>query len=335
MSFSLIHTWGTGEIFTHAQANALAIDVTNALDKSPAGDTISGTITMVSTGVILCNQPGNIQIYGEGGCNAGTAGAIQATQPGAIQALVAGGISDGGTVGGIAATVAGGIQATVAGGITATVGGGITSGANGGIRLTGNAADWITYAAPRTVNRFQPIYSAVFAAGWSVDTPGALGPGIPGAAQSTGTSGNLLRFPLPLIHNGFLNGSTLTSVQVFISVATHSGVPTTPPTISIQRIAYPLGGSGGTVDPLFSSSFVPFWPSGAFGGIATPANGAAWTAGSNVQQITFTPDQNNVIDTTNYQYECLITDEQGLGAVTGNVYFGIFLHHNQIGNSAP
>lgn len=82
--------WAVGDVLTSAQQNELDIDHANSLDKTTAGDTISGDIILASTAALLCGFTGNIV--------ASAGGAIQATFAGAIESLTVGGFEfNGGT----------------------------------------------------------------------------------------------------------------------------------------------------------------------------------------------------------------------------------------------
>lgn len=59
----------------------------------------------------------------------------------------------------------------------------------------------------------------------------------------------------------------------------------------------------------------------------TPGSAAAYLG---TQQITYTPTQNNVIDTTQYSYQLSIYDEQGIAATWGNVYASLTLNYGSI-----
>ena len=81
--------WGVLEKFTSAQANSLDINITNALDKSTAGDELLGVVTMSSAAAILVNSPG--------------AAIISSVQQGLTTNGIPSGITSGG-IGGIALT---------------------------------------------------------------------------------------------------------------------------------------------------------------------------------------------------------------------------------------
>ena len=55
----------------------------------------------------------------------------------------------------------------------------------------------------------------------------------------------------------------------------------------------------------------------------TPASAAAWVDSNKLQALTFTANQNNVIDNTQYIYVASISDEYGGSAEPGNLYVGM------------
>jgi hypothetical protein len=84
--------WAVGDILTSAQQNALDIDHALALDKSVAGDTLSGVITVASTGEILLNFADGVVGNANASILANATGALISTTPGGI--LCAGGPTD-------------------------------------------------------------------------------------------------------------------------------------------------------------------------------------------------------------------------------------------------
>jgi hypothetical protein len=358
VAFSLINVWAVGDVLTSAQMNSVAVDLTKALDKSISGDTLSGVITMANTASIQASNAANIVATAAdaiaanaasgivsnvaGGINggvlrgiiAGVFGGITGDVAGGIQASVAGGIQDGGVAGGIQATVAGGIVSTVAfgiepgvaagirsnisGGIFISIAAGLSTGVANGINLGGGATDTITYSTGHTYSRFQPAITDSGASGWlKADNSGILiGPA---TTQQIG-------IPLPHLLNGAQNGATLTAITIVMAVlGAHTGVPATMPSIALVRYDSAGGAPLGTGDSLFSSSpkFVP-----------TPGSAAAWVDSGNIQQFSFTPDQNNVIDLTRYRYVVLLIDEHGANAVSGNNYYGFITGESAIMNMA-
>ncbi len=359
--FSLINTWASGDLFTSAQANNIATTLVKALDKSISGDTLSGVVTIASTGSLVANLPNGFVVNGMGGFAAPPAGAVQATQPGAIQSTtaggispgVAGGISDGGIAGGIVATVTGGITSTVGGGITpgvaggiqcnianglvstvaggvaSVIAGGIRSNVAGGITMSGGSSDYVTYTTTRTktmVVRFglrDPLGS-----GWSLS--GGLNDYLLGPATGAPTSSTLNDYLL----DGLRNGAQLTSVKIRLQVTgPHSGVPSVPPNINISRVATAPGGAP-VSQSLFSTGTQSFWPATGLGGMAMPGSGNAWDAGSAIQEVAWNPDQNQTIDLSTYRYVLTLIDENGAASVSGNGYLEVVLVQTQIANGA-
>jgi hypothetical protein len=61
MAFSLIGPWAVGDNVTSAQMNAVAINLSNALDKTTAGDTLSGVVNIAASGQIAANFAAGVQ----------------------------------------------------------------------------------------------------------------------------------------------------------------------------------------------------------------------------------------------------------------------------------
>ena len=340
MSFSLINTWSSGDKFTSAQANAIAIDLTKALDKSVAGDVLSGAIDMVATAQLAANFSGNIVSNAAGaiiseiasGIIPGTAGGISdggvtggilasvplgifAAVRNGIAAGILGGIGDGGFVGGIAPTVAGGIgdggvtggiASTVPSGITTGVAGGIASGVLHGIKLTGGATDEIQYGSAHTTIRRNLIWSPKPPSSWTQKDQLAVGP----------NTTDILFVPLLVLDDLNSSGATLTSVKVrFVVNDPHvSGPPGVMPQFGLNRA---LVSTGSTYLLQSLTSFTPQIP--------TPPNGTAWYASNHIQEYIFVPDQNNVIDRNLYMYYLSIEDENGAFSVAGNFWYSVEL----------
>jgi len=133
--------WALNEKLTSAQINALDVDHANAVDKTSAGDTVSGTLTLAATGKVVAS-------------NAGAE---------------------------IKTSVASGIQTNIAAGLISTVAGGIQSNAAGGIKLAGGATDWVTFSATRSRTIGTMIGYHTGYNGWSNNITGSkpvlLGPG--------------------------------------------------------------------------------------------------------------------------------------------------------------
>jgi hypothetical protein len=337
--------WAFGSKLTSAQMNQLDSDHANALDKSVAGDTLLGVVQMASTGAIQVNSAG-AQIISSvlGGIESTTAkGIISTTSQGifgqaafsilggvanAIAAGNAGAISDGGLTGGIAATVAKGVTTAVAGGIAPSSGGSIQDGGQagglstttpGGFVLGGGSTDWPTFPARTNGNTFRIPAPRVLTAGWSwssFDCQCLLGPG---------TSQQLI-IPLDFLHHG----STLAGLYIIFGVPnSHSAVPAQLPQMIVSRFPIGPGANASSAQSLYSGGFQTFGTAPASPS-SPPGSGAAWYNSGNNQAFGFIPNQNNVIDTGNYQYTCKISDENGANSASGNYYYSIAMVYSNI-----
>lgn len=317
MSFTRVNVggWAFGAIFTSAQANQLDTNVSNALDKSVAGDTLAGVIVFNgSTGQIQANQAnaivataaqgiastvasGIVPTVAFGiaspvadGISATTTAGITSSSAGGIVSRIAGGIQ-GGVAGGIRPGLAAGIDADVAGGITSAVAGGITSGVTGGLVLSGGTSDYVTFSTIRSrdLARMCIPYGGL-RSGWTVATNTLNGPAT--AAEQ-------------VLELDVHNGSTLTNVAIFILPAPISSLTSFVfPQLSIQRVNVNSG--LGTVAVLGTAS-------------ASAGSVAAWNA---TTSWSVPCSANNVIDTAQYAYFMVLTDANGSAAVASNEYIG-------------
>jgi hypothetical protein len=295
MSFSRVGPpggWSVGAVFTSAEANALDVDHANALDKTAAGDTLLGPVTVTTGTIILAGTPTLT-------CTVN--GALQSPHVGGIQATVAGGIE---------ATVAGGIQSTVAGGIQGGVVAGIQSGVAGGIQLSGGANDWETFSATRSRSVVQPMLVFQYTTGWgSGGSAGVL------SALSGPATTQVIAIPI-WPHNG----ATIASITMFLGVVNHTAVPAVLPSMAVKRNTIVNNGTYNPVD--LSTTANQAFP--------TPASGAAWTDSNAQQSWTYTANQNNVVDRTQYNYWIQLTDENGSNSVAGNQYWGFIINYTGI-----
>lgn len=355
MSFTRVNSggWSVGATLTSAQMNQLDTNVSNALDKSAAGDQISGVITFNSGGQLNANRAASIvvsasnamQITSGGGIEVNAGAGIQAAVSNAIESAassgilsvvaggiatsVAGGISDGHVVGGIAATIAGGIAPTVAGGIgDGAIAGGIATTTAGGLVLGGGSGDWPTFSATRTRNNtFRFPNPRYMPSGWQWQTNGLnlIGP-------ATSTS---ITFPLEMLHHG----ATLAGLYIIFNVfGSHSGgVPANLPQLGVFGIHTQAGYSIGSQIQLYAGSstagagYQQFGTSPASPS-SPPATGSAWYDSGSNQAFGFIPNQNNVIDTYNYQYYAVLVDEYGANSASGNVWYSIAPLYSNIAN---
>lgn len=304
MAFSRINSggWSTGQKLTSAQITALDIDHANALDKTTAGDTLSGAIAM-SASTARINVSGSAQI------NANNANAINANASAGITANA---------LASIESTVTAGIQSNAVGGINSNIAAGIQSGAVGGIQLSGGSSDWPTFSSNRNRVVTYPVAGALWiSTNW---TQANFPFGILGTASAS--------FPasIPISHPH--HGSTIASVTMFVAVGTnHTGVPTNLPAILVQRVSSQVGVSyGASIDDLATTTRQAF---------PTPGSGSAWTASNEIQSWTYTTSQNNVVDTSQYAYYIVLYDENGTNAISGsNIYPFFQVHYTNIANMA-
>ena len=94
MSFSRVNgtSWSVGAQLTSAQMNQLDIDHANALDKTVAGDTLSGVVQIAATGSIIAQNANGVTAQAAGGITAYVAAGIRTDVAGGIQ--LSGGAND-------------------------------------------------------------------------------------------------------------------------------------------------------------------------------------------------------------------------------------------------
>lgn len=292
MSFSRVNPpgWAVGDKFTSAQANALDVDHANALDKTTAGDALSGVVTMATTASLQAQFAGNIQ---------GQAAS-------AIKATVAGGIASG---------VTSGIALTGASTDFPTFG------VSGGSPRTRNIAVDLGGAFVATAIATSGNVNLSFVLGGS-NAP------LYGVANNTGQafagfftnvvnsgSNSVWTYMLPLKPGMLHNGATLTSATLLMQGQPgHTSLPTVMPAFQIGRSLLTTSAGG------FS----------ALGGAAAtdPTNTLANYKLNHTWSYTCTTG--NVIDTTQYGYYLFIWDEGGTNAITGNTYASITLTFGSI-----
>lgn len=210
-----------------------------------------------------------------------------------------------GVASGVLSNIAGGIATGVAGGIQPNIAAGIRSNVVGGIQLTGGSTDYPTFSPSRTrtITASSRELAIGLATGW---TPQSNIPILNAPATNVIQMLNLTRF----MHHG----ATLSSLAVYLFTSVHTSLPTTFPGINV--FAFPTG-AGSALQ--MSSTGAQY---------AAPGSLAAW---SNLYTSwTYTANQNNVIDTTQYSYYALLTDENGANSVAGNQYYNLQFNFTSI-----
>jgi hypothetical protein len=298
----------TGDEFTSTQANTLDTDHANALDKTTAGDTLSGVVTMASTAVI----------------EAGFGGNIVASAGGAVTA-----------------TVAFAVDAQAARALASSVAGGIASAAVGGFALSGAAGDWPTFGVSGATPATHTIYiscdsiagataaptstpeTALFAHG---NAPSLQNGGAVTTTVSTSNSGGIAYYlPLNRLHSGTsedgytCSGATLETVTLFFAPnSLHTALPTYMPRIGVYGVT-----AGGAVFALRSGSGVVVDSSASFGAYNVP------------HTISWGCTQNGVLDSSTNSYFLVIVDEgDTANSLSGAYLQGVQLFFGNIANTS-
>ena len=313
-----------------------------------------GNIIVRTGGHLATNAGATLSINGRmdgsttsGGLVIAGTGSITASVGGAIKSSTVAGISDGGTLGGIVATVQGGIGSTAFGGIQSVINGGLQNGAGPG--------DWVSFAdvggrketrnyplncnAQKTFassQNLQGTYTEAFwTNGWSSDSSGPNDSTvwyspltIPGILQSENNHYNI--FQVPQLHSG----AVLNSVDAVFFVSNDSGFGSMTGVpwalvfnIMVYRVDMATTGLGAP-SPFANKDYLsslqniqcPYGPVPYPGNpVITPSNSAAWYNGGNFQYMTYYCDgSNNVVNNTRYAYYIGIRDV--LGQVTSGLF---------------
>lgn len=289
MSFSRVTPGGlgVGAKFTSAYWNAIDVDHANAVDKTVAGDTISGTIQFGGSGGLLLN-----------GANQITAHANQA----------------------VFANAAGGLYTGVAGGLT----------------LGGGSTDWPTFSLNRSRTILQPLWGLSIATALTTQgtMPAQFGtdaatqanaPTIVGAYGIAFTnvvnsgSASVWAYFVP-ITQALHNGATLSTATLWlVGASSHGSLPAVMPAFGVFRGTVASGGGlfGNSINAGSSFSIDPT------GSVGTYKTAHSWSQ---------TGNQNNVIDTSQYNYFAVIWDEGSTNSQTGNQYLSLVLSYSSIPN---
>lgn len=187
------------------------------------------------------------------------------------------------------------VQATVAGALVKVTGGAVMQADVGSI-----PGDRYTFASGQTRNMQYPTArGAIPASGWSV----SFVAGFPQLLGNAGTTVILIPFPAH-------NGATISQVTMYLQVTQpHANVPAVLPALNIVRAK---NNAGNATSDLLKTSDQLFTPA--------PGSGAAWFNGGSLQSWTCVTNQNNVVDTTQYDYFVKLIDENGGNSLANNTY---------------
>lgn len=306
MSFTRVNPlgWAPGDEFLSSQANQMDANISFALDKSTAGDVLSGVITMASTAAIDISNAGAqinaavldaVIVTASKGINSGATNGISAAVPSGISAAVAGGISDGGNAGGLATTTA------------------------GGLKLGGGSTDWPTFSATRSrTNTSRILNPRSLASGWTVNT------GF-GCQCLVGPATSQQQFiPLDFLHDG----ATLQAILfTFLVPNSHASVPQNLPQFNVFSFNAGIIGS---------PSFLTATSLGGGYQGPNPADytGSSWYNSGANQQFEYVCNAGVVIDAVAHAYVVSITDENGTNSQSGNCYLFAQPFYTSIPNMA-
>lgn len=208
------------------------------------------------------------------------------------------------------------IVSTVDSGISTTVSRGISINNDNGLSLDTVGA-WPSFRSTRSLQWVIPPITTLMTGGWTFDSQSLIGPG---------TTGGQVVVELIAPHNG----ATLSTLDVVFAAATHGAVPATLPSVNVQRVQ-----SGTTLGVAITGvSSLSSAGAGGYAFFPTPGSGAAYTNSNLLQKWTFTANQNNVIDRSQYRYLISLVDEGGANAVIGNKFLYFIAHFTGITNMA-
>ena len=213
------------------------------------------------------------------------------------------------------------VSANIAGSVVGATAGGIQSGVVGGLQLSGGSTDWPAFSANRSRVIAVPFDVAplvITAAATSGGNTGTYAPGTSNWNPAQGLvttvvnsgSANVYSYLVPLrqLHNG----ATMTSASIYLTGAgAHGALPAVMPAFGILRFQVSNPASG--------------WSSLNSGGTSSQDPTAVLATYKALHSWSFTCNQNNVIDTTQYTYFAVIWDEANTNALGGNQYAGLAL----------
>lgn len=317
--------WVFSDTLTSAQLNALDTDHANALDKSVANDTLSGTVTMAAGGMLDGNTSGT---------------KIRASLNGSKIAATASGAS-------IEANASGAfIGATAAGAKIQVSGGGAFQTVTDPTGDPNKAAQAYTFATPQsrivTYPTGQLLTTEIPTGAWTL----TYNLGAQNALQITGQA-TTTPILIPFTPH---NGAILQSVSMFVKIlGPHTnGLPAHLPYMSIVRVRYTpialqpwwlwwtlddLGAPAIALNPpsnfptpynVAAYDSTVFWTNTMFAtGLANPGN-------SDPDPTQPVNADQRVVDTSKYLYYLKLIDESGSLAIVGNTYPGFSVTYSGI-----
>lgn len=311
MSFTRVRPlgWSFGDKLASAEATQIDLNVSRAVDKTVAGDTIAGPLTWASGASIVMNN-GSSQVFQSGsglffntGSATFTTGSTLNMQP----------LS---TLNFSSSRITG--NAELLGSIVVS-GTGFFQTSSGGRFILGDN-DWPQFSSTRTRTVMCPLAN--------------LNPRLISGTISINfiTIGDFLsikdedafagsiftcNFPESSMHNG----ATLSSVELWFYAPTKASLPANFPGCRVFRT------------DLFTDLAAPTGTS-ALSTTATQEFPAVSLASYNgkMHKLVYSCNQNNVIDTSKYMYGILVIDESSGGAAPGNLFTHCVFTYTNIAN---
>ncbi len=199
---------------------------------------------------------------------------------------------------------------TITGSGVDTLNAGASLKTNGGTISLGAGPTDIKITGGNTRSPVQPMVVFQYTSGWaSGGSAGVI------SALSAPATTQVIAIPI-WPHNG----ATIASITMFLGVVNHANVPAFMPSMAVKRNTIVNNGQYIPVD--LSTTANQAFP--------TPGSGAAWTDSNAQQSWTYTANQNNVVDRTQYNYWIQLTDENGTNSVAGNQYWGFIIAYTAI-----
>lgn len=288
-------TFDTGSTLTTLTGSTLAINsgttVTAALNSASSVTTSSTPITLGGASVVTLGGTSQLNTANSGTININTNSGFICSTVGGMQLT---------NVAALSTQALHAIQIVHAGGL-------YTNSGPGSIELGGTSADIgftntqsiLRNVAPRVIGGLQSNWQTYFAGPY-----GAL-------TVPTTTSNQQVILEIPYL----LDGQTLNSVHVYWLPVSHSSLPQHFPSLDVRATNTTSTTVPGADFSLNTGA--PISP--------TAANVSAYNA---LKGWTFTCNQVNVIDHTNYMYYMILTDEYGTNSLAGGTYYGFQLNYS-------
>ena len=298
----------------------------------------TGNITIGSSGYLLnggtlnITSGGTLNINGSANMHVKSSGTVTCDSGGAIE------LASGGTFNGLSGSffnltntnsIFNNAVISLSGGTTMATSGAsyITIASSGTLQTTGGTFHAITgaftveSAVTSKMGDFPEFITAKSRYVCESPLDGGPGSGTWGYAlqfvYSTGSTGGYWVKNLNRTHHG----ATLSNLYVNFAVGTsHSNEPATFPSLSVHRYIINSMFSGQAL----STSDPQYYP--------TQGSGSAYYDGGTQNYLSYSCNQNNVIDNTSYIYVLTINDEAGANSIVGNAYGTIQMHFTAIPN---